>query len=171
MKFLLILFVAIPLHGADLLSAVAMVESGGNHLAIGRAGERGQFQMTRTAWNEVNRRIALGTILIPSPLPEYVFQIKMDSRPLVGPKKWHPVSGSNPHLTPKPFLAASDPYFSRIWAGLYLGVLEDQFRSRFGRFPRTWELAECWNRGVKGFSRNPKQSNYGKRVMNLMELK
>jgi hypothetical protein len=36
-------------------AAIAAIESGGDHSAVGEAGERGAWQMSRAAWTQVNR--------------------------------------------------------------------------------------------------------------------
>ena len=39
---------------ATLLEAIAQVESGQNRKAIGKAGERGMYQVGKSAWNDAN---------------------------------------------------------------------------------------------------------------------
>jgi hypothetical protein len=39
---------------ATFLEAIAMVESGQNRKAIGKAGERGMYQVGKAAWNDAN---------------------------------------------------------------------------------------------------------------------
>jgi hypothetical protein len=42
---------------AAFLEAVAAVESGHNRKAIGKAGERGQYQVGKAAWDDANERL------------------------------------------------------------------------------------------------------------------
>jgi hypothetical protein len=42
---------------ATLLEAIAMVESGQNRKAIGKAGERGMYQVGRDAWKDAEERL------------------------------------------------------------------------------------------------------------------
>ena len=47
---------------AAFLEAIAQVESGGNLKAVGKAGERGQYQVGREAWDDASARLeAKGT--------------------------------------------------------------------------------------------------------------
>ncbi len=47
---------------AAFLEAIAQVESGGNRKAVGKAGERGQYQIGREAWDDASARLeAKGT--------------------------------------------------------------------------------------------------------------
>jgi len=47
---------------AAFLEAIAQVESGGNRKAVGKAGERGQYQVGRDAWDDASTRLeAKGT--------------------------------------------------------------------------------------------------------------
>lgn len=47
-----------PLDADALLWAIAQVESGGNHLARGNAGERGAWQFTEATWRETMPGVA-----------------------------------------------------------------------------------------------------------------
>jgi hypothetical protein len=42
---------------AAFLEAVAMVESGQNRKAVGKAGERGMYQVGKAAWDDANERL------------------------------------------------------------------------------------------------------------------
>jgi soluble lytic murein transglycosylase-like protein len=42
---------------ATLLESIAMVESGQNRKAIGKAGERGMYQVGRDAWDDANKQL------------------------------------------------------------------------------------------------------------------
>ena len=42
---------------ATFLEAIAMVESGQNRKAIGKAGERGMYQVGKAAWDDANERL------------------------------------------------------------------------------------------------------------------
>jgi hypothetical protein len=50
----------VPLYAADLLDAIAMVESSGNHAAVGDGGRaRGAWQMHSAAWDDACRRLGV----------------------------------------------------------------------------------------------------------------
>jgi hypothetical protein len=54
----LAILLAAPGYALDIdrmLYAIAQVESGGNHAAIGKAGERSQYQMTAATWRRYTR--------------------------------------------------------------------------------------------------------------------
>ena len=42
---------------AELLDAIATVESGKNRKAVGKAGERGMYQVGKDAWDDANERL------------------------------------------------------------------------------------------------------------------
>jgi len=54
---LLLGFNAAAASDATLLESIAMVESGQNRKAIGKAGERGMYQMGKDAWTDANARL------------------------------------------------------------------------------------------------------------------
>ena len=54
---LLLGFNAAAASDATLLESIAMVESGQNRKAIGKAGERGMYQVGKAAWDDANKRL------------------------------------------------------------------------------------------------------------------
>ena len=54
---LLLGFNAAAAAEATLLECIAMVESGQNRKAVGKAGERGMYQVGRQAWDDANERL------------------------------------------------------------------------------------------------------------------
>ena len=54
---LLLGFNAAAASDATLLESIAMVESGMNRKAIGKAGERGMYQVGRDAWKDAEERL------------------------------------------------------------------------------------------------------------------
>jgi len=54
---LLLGFNAAAASDATLLESIAMVESGQNRKAIGKAGERGMYQVGRDAWKDAEERL------------------------------------------------------------------------------------------------------------------
>jgi len=54
---LLLGFNAAAASDAALLESIAMVESGQNRKAIGKAGERGMYQVGRAAWKDAEERL------------------------------------------------------------------------------------------------------------------
>jgi hypothetical protein len=54
---LLLGFNAAAASDATLLESIAMVESGQNRKAIGKAGERGMYQVGRAAWKDAEERL------------------------------------------------------------------------------------------------------------------
>ena len=54
---LLLGFNAAAASDATLLESIAMVESGMDRKAIGKAGERGMYQMGKQAWTDANARL------------------------------------------------------------------------------------------------------------------
>ena len=73
---------------AAFLSAVAEVESGHNRKAIGKAGERGMYQVNKAAWDdasarlkaEVERLTAAGDAMYESKIGYYGEQILEDMK-------------------------------------------------------------------------------------------
>jgi hypothetical protein len=63
---LLLLPLLLPLCASPQIAAISRIESGGDHAAIGAAGERGAWQMSRLAWTHVNElRAARGVKVHP----------------------------------------------------------------------------------------------------------
>ena len=54
---LLLGFNAAAASEATILEAIAMVESGQNRKAVGKAGERGMYQVGKAAWDDANERL------------------------------------------------------------------------------------------------------------------
>ncbi len=54
---LLLGFNAAAASDATFLEAIAQVESGQNRKAVGKAGERGMYQVKRATWDEANKRL------------------------------------------------------------------------------------------------------------------
>jgi hypothetical protein len=54
---LLLGFNAAAAAEATLLECIAMVESGQNRKAVGKAGERGMYQVGKAAWDDANERL------------------------------------------------------------------------------------------------------------------
>jgi hypothetical protein len=54
---LLLGFNAAAASDATLLESIAMVESGHNRKAIGKAGERGMYQVGKAAWDDASARL------------------------------------------------------------------------------------------------------------------
>ncbi len=54
---LLLGFNAAAAAEATLLECIAMVESGQNRKAVGKAGERGMYQVGKAAWEDANARL------------------------------------------------------------------------------------------------------------------
>ena len=54
---LLLGFNASAREEATILECIAMVESGQNRKAVGKAGERGMYQVGKAAWDDANERL------------------------------------------------------------------------------------------------------------------